>query len=392
MKRIWCILSILVVCFTLTAKSQLTDSIESIIKKDTSLVLREVFSHPEYYRLKIILTQVTTDSKGFKHQTTWSFRDTIKEYFYPASIAKIPLALSSLQFINEKREITQDLSDFLIDSSSYIKERPIYDDLLLMLSASDNVAFNRLYNLVGSKYLNISLMKRGYLNTYLIHRFEKGDAAYHQTALPVKVLTARDCKAVYKHPKDTMYSLIQHDMRDSLIGIAYFQGDSLIPKPKSFRFHNFVDIRDAHDMMVTLKYPYLSNHKSFNITNWQRQKLIEDLSTSPLHLNTAEYSDTAIFHPNYLRFNLFGRDKKVKYPNIQYFNKSAMAYGFLGDCCYLYDSENSVEFFLSIYMYVNKDEILNDDKYDYDTIGLPFMKRLGEIIYQEIKSNNRIAQ
>ena len=43
-------------------------------------------------------------------------------------------------------------------------------------------------------------------------------------------------------------------------------------------------------------------------------------------------------------------------------------------------------------MYVNKDEILNDDKYDYDTIGLPFMKRLGEIIYQEIKSNNRIAQ
>ncbi len=384
MKRIWGIF-LFIVSLNLAAKSQFTDSIQSIIDKDTSLVIREVFSHPEYYRLKIILTQINTDNKGFKHQTTWSFRDTIKEYFYPASIAKIPLALSTLQFINERKGITEDLSDLLIDSSSYIKERPIYNDLLLMLSASDNFAFNRLYNMVGSKYLNISLLKKGYLNTYLIHRFERGESSYHQTALPVKVVTAKDCKITFEHPKDTMYCLIQHDMRDSLIGIAYYQGDSLIPKPKSFRYHNFVDIRDVHDMMISLKYPYLSSNKSFNLSDWQRQIMIKDLSTSPLHLNTAEYSDTAIFHPNYLRFILFGRDKKINYPNIQYFNKSAMAYGFLGDCCYLNDTENGVEFFLSIYMYVNKDEILNDDKYDYDSIGLPFMKKLGEIIYQGMK-------
>ncbi len=391
MKRIWGIF-LFIVCLNLAAKSQFTDSIQSIIDKDTSLVIREVFSHPEDYKLKVILTQITTDKKGKKHQTTWSFRDTVKEYFYPASIAKIPLALSTLQFINERKGITKDLSDFLIDSSSYIKERPIYSDLLLMLSASDNLAFNRLYNMVGSKYLNISLMKKGYLDTYLIHRFERGEPNYHQTALPVKVVTAKACKTTFEHPKDTMYCLIRHAMQDSLIGVAYFQGDSLIPKPKSFRYYNFVDIRDVHDMMISLKYPKLSNNKSFNLSDWQRQIMIKDLSTSPLHINTAEYSDTAIFHQNYLRFILFGRDKNISYPNIQYFNKSAMAYGFLGDCCYLNDTKNKVEFFLSIYIYVNKDEILNDDKYDYDSIGLPFMKRLGEIIYQGIKKNSSISK
>lgn len=380
MKRIWCILSTLV-CFTLTAKSQLTDSIESIIKRDTSLVLREVFSNPEQYKLKIVLTQITIDKKGQKHQTTWGFRDTVKEYLYPASICKIPLVLSTLQFINEHKSFSSDLSAILIDSSSYVKQRAISDDIMLMLSASDNVAFNRLYNMVGPKYLNVSLLKKGYLRTYLIHRFERGDADYHQTALPVKTIT-KEGKIGFEHPKDAMYCLIKHAMSDSLVGTGYYQGDSLIQQPKSFRFHNFVDIRDVHNMMISIRYSNLCKHKPFNISEKQREMLIKDLSMGPLHPNITEYSDTSIFYPNALRFILFGADKKVKYPNILYFNKSAMAYGTLGDCCYLYDKEHGVEFFLSIFMYVNNDGILNDDKYDYDTIGLPFMKRLGEIVYK----------
>lgn len=382
MKRIWCILSTLV-CFTLTAKSQLTDSIEAIIKRDTSLVLREVFSHPEDYKLKVILTQIATDKKGKKHQTTWSFRDTINEYLYPASIVKIPIALSTLQFINEHTGL--DPSDILIDSSSYIKERAINDDLMLMLSASDNAAFNRLYNLAGPKYLNVSLLKKGYLNTYLIHRFERGEADYHQTALPTRTVSTTR-KTTFEHSKNSMYCLIKHAMSDSLVGIGYYQGDSLIQQPKSFRFHNYVDIRDVHDMIISIRYPNLSKQKPFNISEQQREMLIKNLSIGPLHPNTTEYSDTSIFHPNSLRFILFGADKEVKYPNIIYFNKSAMAYGTLGDCSYLYDKDSGAEFFLSIFMYVNKDGILNDDKYDYNAIGLPFMKRLGEVIYQEIKN------
>ena len=62
-----------------------------------------------------------------------------------------------------------------------------------------------------------------------------------------------------------------------------------------------------------------------------------------------------------------------------------MAYGFLADCAYLKDTLNNVEFYLTICMYVNKDEILNDNKYEYDSIGIPFMKRMGELIYSKMK-------
>ena len=37
---------------------------------------------------------------------------------------------------------------------------------------------------------------------------------------------------------------------------------------------------------------------------------------------------------------------------------------------------------LTATVYVNSDGILNDDKYDYDETGWPFMKELGQTIYQ----------
>jgi hypothetical protein len=58
------------------------------------------------------------------------------------------------------------------------------------------------------------------------------------------------------------------------------------------------------------------------------------------------------------------------------------AYGQLIDVAYIVDFDKKIEFFLSATMYCNSDGILNDDKYDYDTIGFPFMKHLGEVIYQ----------
>ena len=52
------------------------------------------------------------------------------------------------------------------------------------------------------------------------------------------------------------------------------------------------------------------------------------------------------------------------------------------DIAYIADFDKKIEFFLSATIYCNKDEIINDDHYDYDTIGLPFMKNLGEVIYE----------
>jgi hypothetical protein len=58
------------------------------------------------------------------------------------------------------------------------------------------------------------------------------------------------------------------------------------------------------------------------------------------------------------------------------------AYGFLLDNAYVVDFDKKVEFIVTAVLLCNEDEIFNDEKYDYDTIGFPFYKNLGEVIYE----------
>jgi hypothetical protein len=37
---------------------------------------------------------------------------------------------------------------------------------------------------------------------------------------------------------------------------------------------------------------------------------------------------------------------------------------------------------LTAVMYCNEDQVFNDDKYDYDSVGLPFYANLGKLIYE----------
>jgi hypothetical protein len=45
------------------------------------------------------------------------------------------------------------------------------------------------------------------------------------------------------------------------------------------------------------------------------------------------------------------------------------------------DFDKNIEFMLAATIHCDNDGIVNDDKYDYATLGLPFMKHLGQAIY-----------
>jgi hypothetical protein len=69
-------------------------------------------------------------------------------------------------------------------------------------------------------------------------------------------------------------------------------------------------------------------------------------------------------------------------PYVRVFNKVGWAYGCLTDVSYVVDFKNKTEFMLAATIYVNKDGVMNDDKYDYETVGWPFMYALGQTIYK----------
>jgi len=86
---------------------------------------------------------------------------------------------------------------------------------------------------------------------------------------------------------------------------------------------------------------------------------------------------------NYMKFFVGLDSGETRMPaNLRVFNKVGQAYGFMTDCGYVEDDVNKVEFFLSASIYVNKDEILNDGIYEYESFGFPFLHTLFNRVYE----------
>ena len=100
-----------------------------------------------------------------------------------------------------------------------------------------------------------------------------------------------------------------------------------------------------------------------------------------LGYNESEYQDS------YVKFFLFGDSKKRIPEQIKIYNKVGYAYGHLTDTAYIKDEKTGLEFILTATILVNADQIFNDDKYEYEEIGIPFLAELGRTIYTTLKQN-----
>ena len=150
-----------------------------------------------------------------------------------------------------------------------------------------------------------------------------------------------------------------------------------------FSKKNRIGIEDLHKILISLVFPgKVKATERFNITEADRLFVLKYMSQYPTESLYPPYAaDTVNYWPAYCKFLLYGAEKKPLPENIRIFNKVGDAYGQMIDVAYVADYKNKIEFFISAVIYCNSDGILNDDKYDYDSIGKPFMKNLGNVIY-----------
>ena len=101
------------------------------------------------------------------------------------------------------------------------------------------------------------------------------------------------------------------------------------------------------------------------------------------------YQDINRYPQGYVKFLMYGGDENQIPSHIRIFNKVGDAYGFLTDSAYIVDLKNKVEFLLSATIYTNDNQTFNDNNYEYDEIGLPFLRNLGQAIYEIELDRNR---
>jgi hypothetical protein len=376
------------------ADSSRTDALLEDLLKAYPQYFDSILIRRKEWNAQVIYTQVNRASNGRAELKNYYFNVNPGHYFYPASTVKFPVCLLALQRLNELKEKGIDKNTTMITGTGNETQTAVYNDpsttdgrpsigqyIKKILMVSDNNAFNRLYEFLGQEYINDELQKKGYKDVQLLHRLEISlpESANRQTN-PIQFLDAAN-KVLYDQPMQTNNK--QYAARNDSIGKGFYRAGQLIDGPMNFSKKNRISLEDLHTILISLVFPdRVSASQRFNLAEEDRQFILKYMSQLPTESTYPPYSaDTTNYWPAYCKFLLYGGEKGALQKNIRIFNKTGDAYGQMLDVAYVVDYEKGVEFFLSAVIYCNSDGILNDDKYDYKTIGLPFMKNLGQTIY-----------
>jgi hypothetical protein len=366
--------------------------LEKLLKAENS-PFAAVFQNPDSFNLQIIYTQITRDKDKTPQFTDHFYGISKGHYFYPASTVKMPVAILALQKLRELNIPGLDANSTMITESGYSGQTPVYNDpttpdgkptianyIKKIFLVSDNDAFNRLYEFLGPEYINRELQKRGYAEAEIIHRLEVSlteDQNRHTN--PISFLDPQGKTLYEQGGKENTKA---YDNRNDKLGRGYMRDGRLINEPLDFSRKNRISLASLHDILKSVMFPeYTPAAKRFGLTKDDYVFLRTYMSATPSSAGIPPY-DPETYYDTYCKFLLFGAERGAKIPaGLKVYNKVGDAYGHLLDIAYFSDTQHNLEFMISVILYCNKDGILNDDKYDYDELGFPFMKYLGREIY-----------
>ncbi len=383
-------------CFlagTTFAQSKTDRFLQGILAMNKDQVFTQVLQAPQTYRLQIIYTQINRDSKNNPSFINYYYNYNPQSYFNPASTVKLPLAALALEKLNRinianvnKYTTIQFDSSFAgqntryADSSSENKLPSIAHFIKKAFLVSDNDAYNRLYQFTGQQTINRSLKQKGYNTIRITRQFRGNTVEQNRHTNQVRFLKP-DGSLFYTQPP--AYNRDSFDFSSVVkIGKGYMnRNDRLINEPMDFTTHNNISLEDLQQVLQSLLFPAaVPKKRRFELRADDYSFLWRYLSQYSSETSFPKY-DTAKYYDSYVKF--FFRNESHQLPaQVRVFNKVGWSYGFLTDVSYVIDLKNKVEFMLAATMYVNSDGILNDDRYDYDSIGYPFMYMLGQTIYQ----------
>lgn len=369
-----------------------TNILDSLLANATDL--KAVLANKDSYNLQIIYTKIDRDASNKPHFTDYTFNNN-GHYFYPASTVKLPASLLALERLNHLKKYGIDKYTTMITDSSYslksatdVNSKPtIANYIKEIFLVSDNDAFNRLYEFLGQNYFNSRLQSKDYTSADIRHRldiFLTEDQNRH-----TNTVSFYDTAGKLLYQQAQQINTKAYTKRENKAGKGYYRNNKLFDEPFDFSAKNKILLHDLHNMLRAVIFPEAVPQKQrFDLSNDDYRFLYKWMSARPRESKFPHY-DSSQYPDAYGKFLMFGAEKENMPQNIRIFNKIGDAYGFLNDVAYIVDLENHVEFMLSATIFCNSDGIFNDEKYDYETVGFPFMKKLGQLVYDFEKQRPR---
>lgn len=364
-----------------------------ILSRNKNELYQQVLSHPDKYKLQIIYTQINRDKHNKPSFTNHYFGVDPNTYYYPASVVKLPLAALCLEKLNALNKPGINKFTSMQFDSAYPRQTKEWNDstaenympsvaqfIRKAFLISDNDAYNRMYQFVGQQHINEALHKKGYTGTRIVREFMGFTEDENRHTNPVRFIDSNS-RVIYQQPMAYNTDSF-HYPAHAYVGEAYYnRNDSLVHEPMDFARQNTIPLQDLQQMLQSILFPLsLPAKQRFNLTTEDYQFLKQYLSQYPSETPSPKY-DTAQYYDSYVKFFFNDSLHHVMPENVRVFNKVGWSYGFLTDVSYVADFVHNIEYMLTAAVYVNQDAILNDDVYEYTSIGQPFLYQLGQTIY-----------
>ncbi len=349
--------------------------------------LRGLIDDPQY-QVQLIWSRITRDARDLRGRPRlrrFEYGLTSRRWFSAASVSKLPMALL----------MAERLSAHGLDASAQIRlsaapetgewpaEEPLSETFQRgcnrTFAVSENVPFNRWYAYLGADAVHARLATLGYPDTRLIARLGSVDRAANRRSGGGDLL-ATDGR-VLERTEATTAAERRFPFGSAMAGSGWQNDDgSVVPGPRDFSYANFMPLADSLGMLQAFVLPEtVPEKRRWKIAEPLRTQLLRTLALHPRDSDDPRY-DEAEYPDGYARWFLVG-DGKQRYPDgVQAPGKSGMAYGYLSEVAYLQDRDSGAECLLAAAIHVNRDGIYNDDRYEYESIGLPFLAALGRAV------------
>ncbi|NVN19580.1 hypothetical protein GUA46_14615 [Muricauda sp. HICW] len=341
--------------------------------------IRRVMDNLDEHEIQVRYTRIDRKNDSIIF-TDFDFQVDKNNYFYPASTVKFPAAVAALEKLNTIDSLSMD-TRFFVEGDSV--ETTFAKAISEIFAVSDNAANNRLIEFLGQDEVNDRMKKRGVSPIRIAHRLSTENAD-DVTTKPL-VFYLNDSTTYLSEP------IINSPIRPIKLkgikkGKGYIADESLQTGPFDFALKNYYPIEAQTALLKRIIFPEaFPKDERFNLSDGQRTYLLDTMHTLPPQLGY----DPEEFYDSYVKFFMFGDTTDPIPDHIKIYNKVGYAYGTLTDCAYIKDTKNDIDFMITATILVNSNGIFNDNTYEYDEVGIPFLAQLGKELYELELSRKR---
>ncbi|MEO8000273.1 MAG: serine hydrolase, partial [Arenimonas sp.] len=303
------------------------------IFKNLSDVQRSLLLDPSR-EIQILYSQINRDSTGRIQIKHHAFHHAPKRWFFPASTIKLPLALLACE---EVARVGGDLESAIMlrqppETGIWDESEPLSESLLRSLrrtfTVSDNIPYNRFYELLGADKIHSRLKALGYPNTRAISRLGSRDVNANLATGSSQIIDAEGKPLAGFAPR--IAKLRSFPFGRALKGDGFLDDDGvMMVGPHDFSFGNFMPLADLHQMLVAFIFPEaVHESQRWEIPAGWRENILEEMGRYPRESSDPVYP-LPEYYDAYAKYFVLGGSKVNAPDGYRAYGKIGEAYGYL---------------------------------------------------------------